>query len=195
MSFFNRLILFFYALAVAVLSLGVVVLALGIVPSHILQNEYQYVMSMQKELIAGAVLVFLLSVHLLACSSSGREKVHESAQGELLIIAGTTGEVGVSLQALHRLIERVATATAGVRDTKVKVIQRKTVKDGKETTTLHVLLRLVLGREAEAAGVSDILRREICEELSHTVGIDHPEITIVVEDISNAPMTKKKRVV
>lgn len=195
MGFFNRVILFFYALAIAILSLGVIAVTMGVIPAHILQNEYQYAVSMQRELIAGAAIVFFVSVHLLACSFSGKKKVRESTHSELLIVEGATGEVGVSLQALHHLIERVAATTAGVRDTKVKVTQRKDVKEGKETTALHVSLCIVLGREADAAAVSDELRRDIGAELSHTVGIDRPEITIQVEDISNAPIAKKKRVV
>lgn len=195
MGFLNRLILFFYTLSVAILSLGVIVVALGFVPTHILQNEYQYVISMQKELIIGAAIVFLLSVHLLACSFSSRKNMLESAHGEVFIVTGNTGQVSVSLQALCHLVERIAIATTGVRDAKVKVTQRKDVQDGKDIHTLYTELRLILGREVEAAIVSDALRDQIGAELSHTVGIDHPVIKIHVEDISNAPIAKKKRVV
>ena len=96
MGIINRFLLFLYALAVACLSLGVVALALQIVPEPILLNEYRYLLGVQQwQLVAGGILVFLLSIHLIGCSFSGGSDKREG--GEFLVLHGKVGDVGVSL--------------------------------------------------------------------------------------------------
>ena len=56
-------------------------------------------------------------------------------------------------------------------------------------------LAIVIGKEANAAAVSDDIRTEIRRYMRDTLGVDDFSLEIVVEDISNAPLTKKKRVV
>ena len=133
MGIINRFLLFLYALAVACLSLGIAALALQIVPEPILLNEYRYLMGAQQwQLVAGGVLVFLLSIHLIGCSFSGGSDKREGG---------------------------------------------------------------VMGKEANAAAVSDDIRTEVRRAMQETMGVDEFSLDIVVEDISNAPLTKKKRVV
>ena len=166
MGIINRFLLFLYALAVACLSLGVVALALQIVPEPILLNEYRYLMGAQQwQLVAGGVLVFLLSIHLIGCSFSGGSDKRDG--GEFLV--------------LH------------VRSLQVKVsVAKKAAKDGAQ---LSLRLAIVIGKEANAAAVSDDIRTEVRRAMQETMGVDEFSLDIVVEDISNAPLTKKKRVV
>ena len=96
MGIINRFLLFLYALAVACLSLGVVALALQIVPEPILLNEYRYLMGAQQwQLVAGGVLVFLLSIHLIGCSFSGGSDKREG--GEFLVLHGKSSRYFESL--------------------------------------------------------------------------------------------------
>ena len=175
MGIINRFLLFLYALAVACLSLGVVALALQIVPEPILLNEYRYLMGAQQwQLVAGGVLVFLLSIHLIGCSFSGGSDKREGGE-------------------FHNLVEQTVQTVPGVRSLQVKVsVAKKAAKDGAQ---LSLRLAIVIGKEANAAAVSDDIRTEVRRAMQETMGVDEFSLDIVVEDISNAPLTKKKRVV
>ena len=71
MGVVNRILLFFYALFFGAVSIGVILLVLHAVPERVLSNEYQYAVAQwQTGVIAG--VVFLISIHLLFCSFSGR---------------------------------------------------------------------------------------------------------------------------
>ena len=192
MGIINRFLLLIYALAVACLSLGVAALALQIVPEPILLNEYRYLMGAQQwQVVAGGVLAFLLSIHLIGCSFSGSSG--ERKGGELLVLHGKAGDVGVSLGAVHNLVEQTVQAVSGVRSLQVKVsVAKKAAKDGAQ---LSLRLAIIIGKEANAAAVSDDIRTEVRRAMQETMGVDEFSLDIVVEDISNAPLTKKKRVV
>ena len=60
---------------------------------------------------------------------------------------------------------------------------------------LSIRLRLVIGREVNAPSISDNIRAEIHRYMQDTVGIEDFVTDIAVEDISNTPLLKKKRVV
>lgn len=192
MGFINRLLLLLYALAVACLSLGVAALALQIVPEPMLLNEYRYLMGQQQwSLVAGGGLVFLLSIHLIGCSFSCGST--ERSGGEFLVLHGKAGDVSVSLGAVHNLVEETARTVSGVRSLKTRVSTEKAAAKGERALTLR--LAIVIGKEANAAVVSDDIRTEIRRYMRDTLGVDDFSLEIVVEDISNAPLTKKKRVV
>ena len=192
MGFINRFLLLIYALAVACLALGVATLALQIVPESMLLNEYRYLMTEQQwPLVAGGIVAFLLSIHLIGCSfSSGAE---ERTSGDLLVLHGKVGDVSVSLDAVHNLVEQTASTIAGVRSLKVKVSVLKT--SVKEEARLALRIAIVIGKETNAAAVGDDIRAEVQRYMQETLGVDDFAMDVVVEDISNAPLAKKKRVV
>ena len=72
---------------------------------------------------------------------------------------------------------------------------RQSVAAAKGERALILRLAIVIGKEANAAAVSDDIRTEIRRYMRDTLGVDDFSLEIVVEDISNAPLTKKKRVV
>ena len=194
MGFINRFLLLLYSLFIACFSLGVVAIALQIVPESILMNEYHYLMqSEQWSTIAGGVAVFLVSIHLFGCSFSGSGKT-ENENGEILVIHGKTGDVSISLQAIQNLVEQVAGAVHGVRSIRTRVLLTKASAKGKQPL-LSIRLRLVIGREVNAPSISDNIREEIHRYMQDTVGIEDFVTDIAVEDISNTPLLKKKRVV
>lgn len=192
MGIINRFLLLVYALAVACLALGVAALALQIVPEPMLLNEYRYLMGAQQwSVVAGGILVFLLSIHLIGCSFSGGSS--ERTGGEFFVLHGKAGDVSVSLGAVHHLVEQTAQIVSGVRSLKVRVSAVK--KTAKSDPELTLRLAVVIGKEANAAAVSDEIRAEIRRYMKDTLGVDAFSLEIVVEDISNAPLAKKKRVV
>lgn len=192
MGIINRFLLLLYALFVACLSLGIAALALQIIPEPLLLNEYRYLMGAQQwPMVAGGSAMFLLSIHLIGCSFSSGQSEHEG--GELLVLHGKVGEVGVSLNAVHNLVEQTASVISGVRSLKTRVSAIK--KPAKGKPQLKIRLAIVIGREANAAVVSDDIRAQVRRYMQDTVGIEDFSLDIAVEDISNAPLTKKKRVV
>ena len=192
MGIINRFLLLIYALAVACLSLGVAALALQIVPESMLLNEYRYLMTEQQwPLVAGGIVAFLLSIHLIGCSfSSG---AGERTSGALLVLHGKVGDVSVSLDAVHNLVEQTASTIAGVRSLKAKVSVLKT--SVKAEARLALRIAIVIGKETNAAAVGDEIRAEVQRYMQETLGVDDFAMEVVVEDISNAPLAKKKRVV
>lgn len=192
MGIVNRVLLLIYSLAVACLSVGVVGLALHLVPDSILLNEYRYLLESQKwSLVFGSAFVFLLSIHLIGCGFSSGSKEHNSR--EFLVLHTKTGEVSISLDAIHSLVEQTAKTVLGVRSIKVLVLAAK--KAAKEITQLRLRLFIVIGKETNAAAVSDGIRTEIRRYMKNTIGVDDYTLEIIVEDISNAPLAKKKRVI
>lgn len=194
MGFINRVLLLLYSLFIACLSLGVVALALQILPESIVLNEYHYLMQTEQwATIGGGIAAFLVSIHLFGCSFSDGGKT-EQENGELLVIHGKTGDVHISLQAIRNLVEQVTGSVHGVRNTRTQVSVAKKPAKGKGHL-LSIRIRLVLGREVNAPSVSDNIREEIRRYMQDTVGIEDFTTDIAVEDISNAPLIKKKRVV
>ena len=101
MGYINRFLLFLYTLAIALAALGVIVLCLPVFPIPVILNETAFVLS-RWETMAGAALVFILSVHLLACSFSGGSKHEEKKEQEpeAVVVHGAGGEVRVAVSAV-----------------------------------------------------------------------------------------------
>ena len=89
MGYINRFLLFIYALVIALASLGLGALCFHILPEAVIQNEVAFALS-RWETIAGAVVVFLWSVHLMGCSLSRSERSRGDA--EAIILLGAAGE-------------------------------------------------------------------------------------------------------
>ena len=189
MGIINRFILFLYTLFFAVLSLGVGALVLQVVPEHAVWNEFQYA-SAQWQTGAAAAVLFLLSIHLLGCSFASSGKGRE--EREVILVHAETGDVRVAVEAVRNMVDKIARTMPGVRDVNVKAAS---VRKKENEASVRIVLKLVLGQEANVAAVSDRLRAEIGRQLEETVGIADFSLEISVADISNAPLARKQRVV
>lgn len=74
-------------------------------------------------------------------------------------------------------------------------VKAASVRKKENESSVRIVLKLVLGQEANVAAVSDRLRAEIGRQLEETVGIADFSLEISVADISNAPLARKQRVV
>lgn len=190
MGYFNRFILFLYALAIAALSLGAVVICLHIVPMYALTNELKYLLSRQETLI-GAGVFFLLSIYLLGCSisSGGSGKKNEK---DILLIKGASGVVKVAVDAVKSLVEKTAVSLQGVREAKAEIsAQNRNNADPVVSVVMHVSL----GPDQNVVAVSDTIREAVIRDLEQVAGITEHSVNVIVSDISNAAVSKKKRVV
>ena len=86
-----------------------------------------------------------------------------------------------------------AQTVPGVRSLKARVLAAK--KAAPSEPQLMLRLSLVIGKETNAAAISDDIRAEIRRYMKDTIGVDDYTLEMVIEDISNAPLAKKKRVV
>ena len=197
MGFINRFLLFLYALAIALAALGVIVLCLPVFPIPMILNAVAFVLS-RWETMAGAALVFLLSVHLLACSFSSGSKKEEKKEKEpeAVIVHGASGDVHVAVPAVSSLAEKSAMKVYGVEGVNAKVESRRVAGgEGKAPSSSVVVgLNLELGAGQNVAQVSEAVRAAVSEQMNEVLGLADYSIDISVAEIAGKDAAKKSRV-
>ncbi len=197
MGYINRFLLFLYTLAIALAALGVIVLCLPVFPIPVILNETAFVLS-RWETMAGAVLVFILSVHLLACSFSSGSKPEEKKEKEpeAVIVHGAGGEVRVAVSAVSGLAEKCAAKVYGVENASAKVESRRVAGgEGKPSSSSVLIgLDLELGAGQNVAQVSDAVRAAVSEQMNEVLGLADYSIDISVAEIAGKDAAKKSRV-
>lgn len=197
MGYINRFLLFLYTLAIALAALGVMVLCLPVFPIPAILNEVAFVLS-RWETMAGAALVFILSVHLLACSFSGESKKEEKKEKdpEAVIVHGAGGDVRVAVPAVSSLAEKSALKVQGVEGVNAKVESHR-VAGGKgkaPSSSVVIGLDLELGAGQNVAQVSDAVRAAVSEQMNEVLGLADYSIDISVAEIAGKDAAKKSRV-
>ncbi len=197
MGYINRFLLFLYALAVALAALGVIVLCLPVIPVPVVLNEVKYVLS-RWETMAGAALIFLLSVHLAACSFScgSKREDKKEKEPEAIVVRGAAGEVRVATSAVSDLAEKGAARVHGVESAEAKVTSRRVVKGESQEAASEVLigLELGLGSGQNVAQISDAVRAAVSEQMNEVLGLSEYSIDISVTEIASKDAAKKSRV-
>jgi uncharacterized alkaline shock family protein YloU len=196
MGYINRFLLFLYTLAIALAALGVIVLCLPVFPIPVILNETAFVLS-RWETLAVAALVFILSVHLLACSFSGGSKREEKKEKEpeAVVVHGEGGEVRVAVPAVSNLAEKCALKVQGVENANAKVESRRVAGgEGKVSSSVAIRLDLELGARKNVAQVSDAVRAAVSEQVNEVLGLKDYSIDISVAEIAGKDAAKQSRV-
>ncbi len=196
MGYINRFLLFLYTLAIALAALGVIVLCLPVFPIPVILNETAFVLS-RWETLAVAALVFILSVHLLACSFSGGSKHEEKKEKEpeAVVVHGEGGEVRVAVPAVSNLAEKCAMKVQGVENANAKVESRRVAGgEGKVSSSVAIRLDLELGARKNVAQVSDAVRAAVSEQVNEVLGLKDYSIDISVAEIAGKDAAKQSRV-
>ena len=196
MGYINRFLLFLYTLAIALAALGVIVLCLPVFPIPVILNETAFVLS-RWETLAVAALVFILSVHLLACSFSGGSKREEKKEKEpeAVVVHGEGGEVRVAVPAVSNLAEKCAMKVQGVESANAKVESRRVAGgEGKVSSSVTIRLDLELGARKNVAQVSDAVRAAVSEQVNEVLGLEDYSIDISVAEIAGKDAAKQSRV-
>ena len=196
MGYINRFLLFLYTLAIALAALGVIVLCLPVFPIPVILNETAFVLS-RWETLAVAALVFILSVHLLACSFSGGSKREEKKEKEpeAVVVHGEGGEVRVAVPAVSNLAEKCALKVQGVENANAKVESRRVAGgEGKVSSSVTIRLDLELGARKNVAQVSDAVRAAVSEQVNEVLGLEDYSIDISVAEIAGKDAAKQSRV-
>ena len=197
MGYINRFLLFLYALAVALAALGVIVLCLPVFPVPAILNETAFLLS-RWETIAGAALVFLISVHLVACSltcssRSGAQK--EKKEPEAVVVRGASGEVRVAIPAVSSMAGKSASKVYGVENVDAKVEARRvTGEDGVPSSKVSIGLEVALAAGQNVAQASDAIRAAVSEQMDNVLGLADYSIDISVAEIAGKDAAKKSRV-
>ena len=197
MGYINRFLLFLYTLAIALAALGVIVLCLPVFPIPSILNEVAFALS-RWETMAGAALVFLFSVHLLACSfscgsNSGEKK--QKKEPEAIVVHGESGEVRVAISAVSSLAERSASRVHGVESAEAKVESRRVAGEGNApSSSVAVGLALELGAGQNVTQVSDAVRTAVSEQMNEVLGLADYSIDISVAEIAGKEAAQKSRV-
>ena len=197
MGYINRFLLFLYALAVALAALGVIVLCLPVFPVPAILNETAFLLS-RWETIAGAALVFLISVHLVACSltcgsRSGEQK--EKKEPEAVVVRGASGEVRVAIPAVSSMAEKSASKVYGVENVDAKVEARRvTGEDGVPSSKVAIGLEVALAAGQNVAQASDAIRAAVSEQMDNVLGLADYSIDISIAEFAGMGAAKKSRV-
>ena len=197
MGYINRFLLFLYALAVALAALGVIVLCLPVFPVPAILNETAFLLS-RWETIAGAALVFLISVHLVACSltcgsRSGEQK--EKKEPEAVVVRGASGEVRVAIPAVSSMAEKSASKVYGVENVDAKVEARRvTGEDGVPSSKVAIGLEVALAAGQNVAQASDAIRAAGSEQMDNVLGLADYSIDISIAEFAGMDAAKKSRV-
>ena len=197
MGYINRFLLFLYALAVALAALGVIVLCLPVFPVPAILNETAFLLS-RWETIAGAVLVCLISVHLVACSltcssRSGEQK--EKKEPEAVVVRGASGEVRVAIPAVSSMAEKSASKVYGVENVDAKVEARRvTGEDGVPSSKVAIGLEVALAAGQNVAQASDAIRAAVSEQMDNVLGLADYSIDISIAEFAGMDAAKKSRV-
>ncbi len=197
MGYINRFLLFLYALAVALAALGVIVLCLPVFPVPAILNETAFLLS-RWETIAGAALVFLISVHLVACSltcgsRSGEQK--EKKEPEAVVVRGASGEVRVAIPAVSSMAEKSASKVYGVENVDAKVEARRvTGEDGVPSSKVAIGLEVALAAGQNVAQASDAIRAAVSEQMDNVLGLADYSIDISIAEFAGMDAAKKSRV-
>jgi len=189
MGIFNRTLLFVYTLFIGLLCIGIVCLMVHIVPDRVLLNEYEYFVN-QWQTGAVAVVVFLISVHLLFCSFD-RNRSRDMNARELLVSQGAGGQVNISLAAIREMAEGMAANVRGVRSAKVRTMVEHRKDQG---DFLKLDIRLEVGQERNITDISDELREQMGSYLTQRAGINDVEVTVSVQSIVSGVSVKKRRI-
>ena len=197
MGYINRFLLFLYALAVALAALGVIVLCLPVFPVPAILNETAFLLS-RWETIVGAALVFLISVHLVACSltcgsRSGEQK--EKKEPEAVVVRGASGEVRVAIPAVSSMAEKSASKVYGVENVDAKVEARRvTGEDGVPSSKVAIGLEVALAAGQNVAQASDAIRAAVSEQMDNVLGLADYSIDISIAEFAGMDAAKKSRV-
>ena len=197
MGYINRFLLFLYALAVALAALGVIVLCLPVFPVPAILNETAFLLS-RWETIAGAALVFLISVHLVACSltcgsRSGEQK--EKKEPEAVVVRGASGEVRIAIPAVSSMAEKSASKVYGVENVDAKVEARRvTGEDGVPSSKVAIGLEVALAAGQNVAQASDAIRAAVSEQMDNVLGLADYSIDISIAEFAGMDAAKKSRV-
>lgn len=189
MGIINRFFLFVFALFLVMLSLAVLAMCLQIVPEHYWLNELRFALG-RPETIAVSAAAFFLSLHLMLLSFS-RQAPKTVSHGELVMVESSMGEVGVALDAVRGLVDKLVRDVRGVRDAKVKV---RSARKG-EGEPLSVSLALIIGQETNVAEVSAAASGLVSAQLEKILGYSQVPVEVLITDITNAAPDRKHRVV
>ncbi len=195
MGYINRFLLFLYALAVALAALGVIVLCLPIFPVSATLNETSYLLS-RWETILGAVLVFLISVHLVACSltcGSGSGDKKNKKEPEAVVVHGASGEVRIAVSAVSSLAAKCASKIHGVESVDAKVESSRAVgPDNTPSSKVVIKLDVNLGGGQNVAQVSDAIRTSVSEQMNDVLGLTDCTVDISVAEIGSQDAAKPR---
>lgn len=190
MGLINRFLLFLYTLCVAFLSLGVILLVLHVIPERNVWNEYQY-LTANWQTGAGALLFFLLSVHLWFCSMSSGNGGSGAKSGDVILVNGDNGTVEVTLDAVRDMVKRITSNVNGVHESKISCKLRRDKEHGDR---LIVEVHINVGQDRSVGTISDEIRTKAGSCIENIVGVKDYAIAVSVDSIVSGAVARKRRV-
>lgn len=182
MGLFDRIILALYTFCLAFLSLGVIIIGLQVVPLDVFQRELFYLYGRWDFAFIGLVF-FIVSLRLLFSGLSLRQR---RAAG--IVKAGKMGELRISFEAIHHMVQYVVYQIQGIQDIRTKV------NNTPEGVLLH--LELVISPGTNLSAITLEVQEKVKEYIETMVDIPVKEVQVSIGCVSNGrkKMEEKKRV-
>ena len=164
----DRIMLALYTLLLAAASLVVVGFAAGLLPLEPELDELRLLVG-RWEVIAGACVLFLVSVRLLLAGLGGGPK-------ELTLRIADGGRVSISMTAVHKFVEKAAGQVRGVHNVKARVTSKG--------DDLNIKLTAGILPEMNVPDTSQRIEEKVKNSVKETIGRDVSNVHIFFNTIS-----------
>ena len=186
MGIISRFFLLLYVLVVGTVSVICAGVYLKVIPKQTWQSYLNYILAQQETIVILAV-IFFFSLFFLGYAFSPRND--KRAFGDIILKSGEPGEVRVAIEAIKHITERAALSVNGVREVKVVVFRQKS------EIPIALELTIILGQGHSAPVVSEAVTHAVDKAIFTALQLGGVPIDIKVQDITNAVVERKQRVV
>ena len=187
MGIIRRLILLFYVLIVLATLVICVGVCLNFLPTHVWQNELNYIIAREETLVALASMI--VASFILLTGVFSRRKGMSLASGDVHLEEGKPGEVKVTIPAIVSVVERAAITVSGVREAQASVYQQS------GNMPIKVRLTITLGQGFSAPRVSEATVAAIDDALRTALELPNVPVEVKVNEVTHAVIERERRVV
>ena len=168
MHILDRIILAFYTILLAAASVLTICFSVGLLPVDLALEQLR-LMAGRWEVVAGAGILFLVSVRLLLAGLGGEPK-------ELTLSVNEGGQVRISMAAVRKFVEKSGSQVKGVHNVKARVLAKG--------DNLKIELTAGVLPEMNVPITSKNLQEKIKNSVKETIGRDVADVHITFNTIS-----------
>ncbi|QJD82296.1 alkaline shock response membrane anchor protein AmaP [Cohnella herbarum] len=181
----DRLLLFFYSLAIGIVAVVAIAAASGGFSESWLKEVVSDftgdVRAVQGSVIGVAVILLLISVRFLVVSvrrdSNSAPSINQRTEH---------GDIRISVETVENLALKAASRTRGVKDLRARV---RVSEAG-----LGILIRAFVDGEGSIPTMSEEMQRTVSQQIEEATGIPVAEVSVFIANVTQAPTTFKSRV-
>ena len=183
MNLLEKIIFFFYNLAIAVLSILFIVISLRLLPLDTIGFYFHtmYYSGLQGQLnnLLIGLIFFFVSLRFIFITFQKNSKARSSA----ITYSTEIGDVKISVEAIETMATRTGRQIPGVRDLVAKVVPTE--------FGAKIALKVSLDPETSIPETTDMLQEEVKKYVERLSGIKIEKVIVVVKDVLQKPAVQK----